>query len=289
MAPDSLNIQWYPGHMTKTQRAIEADLKLVDAVVEILDARIPVSSRNPMIDSLTKGKKRLIVLNKSDLSQPEGNRRWTAHYRAKGYEVVELNALSGKGIAGLAPALRRLLEDKIERDRARGMNKSLRAMILGIPNVGKSSLINRLTKTAKTKVADRPGVTRGKQWISIEGNIDLLDTPGILWPKFEDETVSLHLAFTGAIKDDILDVEEIACRLLGTLKQIRPEALAERYRFDPCGFEGSYDMLEELGRQRGFLATGGSVNTERAARILLDEFRAGKLGTFTLEFPEESE
>lgn len=285
---DALNIQWYPGHMTKTRRMIEADLKLVDAVVEIVDARIPISSRNPMIDELTKGKKRLIALNKSDLSQPEGNRQWTAYFRSKGDETVELNALSGKGVPALAPALRSLLSDKIARDRARGMNKPLRAMVLGIPNVGKSSLINRLAKASKTRVADKPGVTRGKQWISIDGNIDLLDTPGILWPKFEDAQVSLHLAFTGAIKDDVIDVEEVACRLLECLADLRPQALADRYQLENAADRPGYELLESLGRARGFLIAGGEINTERAARILLDEFRAGKLGAFTLEFPPEA-
>lgn len=280
-----MNIQWYPGHMTKTRRMIEADLKLVDAVVEIIDARIPVSSRNPMMDEMTRGKKRLIALNKSDLSDPAANRQWMAHFKAQEYEVLELNALTGKGISELSPALRRLLADKLERDRARGMNKPLRAMVLGIPNVGKSSFINRLAKSAKTKVADRPGVTRGKQWIRIDGNIDLLDTPGILWPKFEDETVSLHLAFTGAIKDDIMDVEELACRLLTLLARIAPQAVEGRYGFSvDAGSEG-YQLLEQLGEARNFRISGGGVDTERAARILLDEFRGGRLGRFTLELP----
>ena len=284
---DSLNIQWFPGHMTKTRRMIEANLKQVDAVMEIVDARIPVSSRNPLIDELTKGKKRLIVLNKCDLSQPEGNRLWSDYFSARGYAVLQLNALSGKGVSAIAPALRRLLQDKIERDAQRGMNKPLRVMVLGIPNVCKSSLINRLAKAAKTRVADRPGVTRGKQWIAIDGNIDLLDTPGILWPKFEDPLVSLHLAFTGAIKDDVTDVEEIACRLLELLAQHYPQVLAERYKLSQAEGKPGYELLEQLGRARGFLLPGAQIDTERAARILLDEFRSGKLGAFTLEFPPE--
>ena len=279
--------------MTKTRRMIEANLKQVDAVMEIVDARIPVSSRNPLIDELTKGKKRLIVLNKCDLSQPEGNRLWSDYFSARGYAVLQLNALSGKGVSAIAPALRRLLQDKIERDAQRGMNKplrvhaALRVMVLGIPNVGKSSLINRLAKAAKTRVADRPGVTRGKQWIAIDGNIDLLDTPGILWPKFEDPLVSLHLAFTGAIKDDVTDVEEIACRLLELLAQHYPQVLAERYKLSQAEGKPGYELLEQLGRARGFLLPGAQIDTERAARILLDEFRSGKLGAFTLEFPPE--
>ncbi|MBQ2697082.1 MAG: ribosome biogenesis GTPase YlqF [Clostridia bacterium] len=278
-------IQWFPGHMTKTRRMIESDLKLVDAVVELLDARTPKSSQNPLIEELTKGKKRLVVLNKSDLADPAANRLWMAHFKAQRAEVVELNAVTGKGVPSLAPALRRLLKEKIERDQARGMNKPLRAMVLGIPNVGKSSLINRLAKASKVKVADRPGVTRGKQWIRMEGNIDLLDTPGILWPKFEDSEVSLHLAFTGAIKDDVMDVEEIACLLLERLSRLNPSALTARYKLEPDPEQPGYELLTKLGRNRGFLISGGEIDTERAARILLDEFRGGKLGQVTLELP----
>lgn len=286
---DSLNIQWFPGHMTKTRRMIEANLKQVDAVMEIVDARIPVSSRNPLIDELTKGKKRLIVLNKCDLSQPEGNRLWSDYFSARGYAVLQLNALSGKGVSAIAPALRRLLQDKIERDAQRGMNKPLRVMVLGIPNVGKSSLINRLAKAAKTRVADRPGVTRGKQWIAIDGNIDLLDTPGILWPKFEDPLVSLHLAFTGAIKDDVVDMEELACYLMDYLGQRYAPVLEERYKIDVQPEDSGYDLLEKAGRKRGFLMRGAQVDTQRMARVLLDEFRGGKLGRFTLETVEDAQ
>lgn len=286
---DSMNIQWFPGHMTKTRRMIEANLKQVDAVMEIVDARIPISSRNPLIDELTKGKKRLIVLNKCDLSQPEGNRLWSDYFSACGYAVLQLNALSGKGVSAIAPALRRLLQDKIERDAQRGMNKPLRVMVLGIPNVGKSSLINRLAKAAKTRVADRPGVTRGKQWIAIDGNIDLLDTPGILWPKFEDPLVSLHLAFTGAIKDDVIDMEELACFLMDYLSRRYAPVLAERYKIEVEPEDSGYDLLEKAGRKRGFLMRGAQVDTQRMARVLLDEFRGGKLGRFTLETVEDAQ
>ncbi len=266
--------------MTKTRRMIEADLKQVDAVVEILDARIPISSQNPLIDELTSHKKRLVLLNKSDLASPEGNAAWTKHFEGLGYSVLSINALNGRGVNKLAPKLAEILADKLARDLARGMKKPQRAMILGIPNVGKSSLINRLAGSQKAKVADRPGVTRGKQWIRL-GTVDLLDTPGILWPKFEDEKVALHLAYTGAIKDDILDVEDIACRLI---KELSPEAVKSRYNIEDFDREG-FELLEELGRSRGFLAQGGVINTERAARILLDEYRAGKLGSMTLEWP----
>ncbi|NLT58449.1 MAG: ribosome biogenesis GTPase YlqF [Clostridiales bacterium] len=274
--------------MTKTRRMIEADLRLVDAVVEIIDARIPESSRNPMIPELVRGKKRLVVLNKSDLSDPAANRRWMRHFEGLGCAAIELNALTGQGVGAIAPALRRLLAEKVARDRARGMNKPLRAMVLGIPNVGKSSLINRLAKGAKAQVADRPGVTRGKQWIRMAGNIDLLDTPGILWPKFEDEQVALHLAFTGAIKDDIMDLEEVACKLLAWLARQAPQALEARYGVQAApleGAQGAHDLLQDIGRARNLLMAGGVVDSGRAAVVLLDEFRGGKLGRFTLELP----
>ncbi|HWP79498.1 MAG TPA: ribosome biogenesis GTPase YlqF [Candidatus Acidoferrum sp.] len=277
-----MNIQWYPGHMTKTRRMIEADLKTVDAVVELLDARAPKSSQNPLIDKLTANKKRLVLLNKCDLASPEGNRAWAAYFEGLGRKVLLINAATGQGVGRIAPALAELLSEKLARDKARGMNKAQRAMVLGIPNVGKSSLINRLAGASKAAVADRPGVTRGKQWIRL-GAVDLLDTPGILWPKFEDETVALHLAYTGAIKDDVYDVEEVACRLL---KELPPEVIASRYSLSDFDRPG-HELLTELGRSRGFLMAGGAIDTERAARILLDEFRAGKLGAVTLEWPDD--
>ncbi|HWQ51310.1 MAG TPA: ribosome biogenesis GTPase YlqF [Terriglobales bacterium] len=277
-----MNIQWFPGHMTKTRRMIEADLKTVDAVVELLDARAPKSSQNPLIDELTRGKKRLVLLNKSDLASPEGNRAWAAHFEKRGHRVLFVNALAGHGVSKIAPALAELLSDKLARDKARGMNKAQRAMVLGIPNVGKSSLINRLAGASKAAVADRPGVTRGKQWIRL-GAVDLLDTPGILWPKFEDETVALHLAYTGAIKDDVIDAEEVACRLL---KELPEGVIASRYSLTDYDRPG-HELLTDLGRSRGFLMSGGAIDTERAARILLDEFRAGKLGAVTLEWPDD--
>lgn len=278
-----MNIQWFPGHMTKTRRMIEADLKQVDAVVELLDARAPKSSQNPLIDELTAKKKRLVLLNKSDLASPEGNKAWAAHFEKLGRKVLLINAVTGQGVGKIAPALAELLSEKLARDKARGMNKPQRAMVLGIPNVGKSSLINRLAGASKAAVADRPGVTRGKQWIRL-GAVDLLDTPGILWPKFEDETVALHLAYTGAIKDDVYDVEAVACRLL---KELPQEAIASRYNVSDFDRPG-HELLTALGRSRGFLMSGGAINTERAARILLDEFRAGKLGAVTLEWPDDT-
>jgi len=278
-----MNIQWFPGHMTKTRRMIEADLKQVDAVVELLDARVPKSSQNPLIDELTAKKKRLVLLNKSDLASPEGNKVWTAHFERLGRRVLLINAVTGQGVGKIAPALAELLSDKLARDKARGMNKSQRAMVLGIPNVGKSSLINRLAGASKAAVADRPGVTRGKQWIRL-GAVDLLDTPGILWPKFEDETVALHLAYTGAIKDDVYDVEAVACRLL---KELPEEAISLRYNLTDFDRPG-HELLTALGRSRGFLMPGGAIDTERAARILLDEFRGGKLGAVTLEWPNDT-
>ena len=286
---DHENIQWYPGHMTKTRRMIEADIKLVDAVMEVLDARLPLSSKNPMTDELTAGKTRLLVLNKVDLADPTVTMEWAQHFKNQhGLPSIELNAQNGKGVDALAPTLRRLLADRLERNAKRGMNKQLRVMVLGIPNVGKSSLLNRLARTAKTKVADRPGVTRGKQWITMGGGIDLLDTPGILWPKFEDRNVSLRLAFTGAIKDDVLDVEDIAIALLHWLACHESAALVARYPVStPLSTDGVV-LLQQVGSVRNLLMKGGEVDLRRTASILLDEFRAGKLGRISLERPESA-
>lgn len=283
-----MNIQWYPGHMTKTRRMIAEQIKNVDAVCEILDARIPVSSRNPDVDELTAGKPRLVVLNRVDQADPEATRRWAAFFQTRGYAVLETNAKGGAGTQRFAAAVRELLADKLRAYAEKGQaGRVIRVMILGIPNVGKSTFINRVAGRNTAKTEDRPGVTRSKQWVPVDGRMELLDTPGILWPKFEDQSVGLNLAYTGAVKDEILDAEELACHLIAYLGAHYPQALAERYRIDPEEGEGGYKLLEKAGRKRGFLISGGEIDTERMAKILLDEFRAGKLGRFTLEGPED--
>ena len=286
---DKMNIQWYPGHMTKTRRQIEADLKQVDAVCEIVDARIPISSRNPDIDSICGNKPRVIVLNRMDLADPAATKQWAAYFKGKGMTVVCTDCKSRKGIADFAPAVRSACKEKIERDKARGMNRAVRLMVVGIPNVGKSTLINQISGRKGAKAENRPGVTRGKQWVTVDSTLQLLDTPGILWPKFEDPKVGLMLAATGAVKEDVLDLEELACRLMQLLWQYYPEAIRERYGVqapdEECAFPG-YDLLMQAGRKRGFLLRGNEINTERMAKVLVDEYRSGKLGRFTLEMPE---
>ena len=285
---DKMNIQWYPGHMTKTRRQIEADLKQVDAVCEIVDARIPVSSRNPDIDSICGNKPRVIVLNRIDLADPAATKKWSAFYKSKGYSVVCTDCKSRKGIADFNPAVRSACKEKIERDQARGMNRPVRLMVVGIPNVGKSTLINQVSGRKGAKAENRPGVTRGKQWVTVDAGLQLMDTPGILWPKFEDPEVGMMLAYTGAVKEGIIDIEELACRLMELLHKFYPQTLKERYKVEaPDGTPG-WELLEMAGRARGFLMARAEVNTERMAKVLLDEFRSGKLGKFTLEMPEES-
>ena len=291
-----MNIQWYPGHMTKTRRMIADQIKNVDAVCEILDARIPISSRNPDVDELTVGKPRLVVLNRVDQADPEATKKWAAHFRAKGYAVLESDAKDGMGTAKFAGAIRELLADKLRAYAEKGMvGRVVRVMILGIPNVGKSTFINKVAgrKTAKTE--DRPGVTRSKQWVPIDKGLELLDTPGILWPKFEDQSVGLNLAFTGAVKDDILDIETLGCHLMSYLGECYPGALKNGYKLpsvpereeEENDVAYGYRLLEAAGKKRGFLISGGEVDTERMAKILLDEFRGSKLGRFTLERPED--
>ena len=287
---DKMNIQWYPGHMTKTRRQIEADLKQVDAVCEIVDARIPMSSRNPDIDSICGNKPRVIVLNRMDLADPAATKQWADYFKKKGMTVVCTDCKSRKGIADFAPAVRNACKEKIERDKARGMNRAVRLMVVGIPNVGKSTLINQISGRKGAKAENRPGVTRGKQWVTVDSTLQLLDTPGILWPKFEDPQVGLMLAATGAVKEDVLDLEELACRLMQLLWNRYPEAIKERYGVEgvdeDCQFPG-YELLMQAGRKRGFLMRGNEINTERMAKVLVDEFRSGKLGKFTLEMPED--
>ena len=283
------NLSWFPGHMTKTKRMIASELPHMDAVCEILDARIPLSSRNPDVDDLTAGKPRLIVLNRADQADPAQTRRWSQYFRAKGWAVLEADAKGGVGTEKFAAAVRELLKEKLEAYAAKGqVGRVVRVMVLGIPNVGKSTFINKVAKRKTAKAEDRPGVTRSKQWVPVDATLELLDTPGILWPKFDDPEVGKRLAFTGAVKDDVLDIEELACYLMDYLAAHYADVLTERYKITVEDGDSGYDLLEKAGRKRGFLMRGAQVDTERMARILLDEFRGGKLGRFTLETVEDA-
>ena len=283
------NLSWFPGHMTKTKRMIASELPHMDAVCEILDARIPLSSRNPDVDDLTAGKPRLIVLNRADQADPAQTRRWSQYFRAKGWAVLEANAKGGVGTEKFAAAVRELLRDKLAAYAAKGqVGRVVRVMVLGIPNVGKSTFINKVAKRKTAKAEDRPGVTRSKQWVPVDATLELLDTPGILWPKFDDPEVGKRLAFTGAGKDDVLDIEELACYLMDYLAAHYADVLTERYKITVEDGDSGYDLLEKAGRKRGFLMRGAQVDTERMARILLDEFRGGKLGRFTIETVEDA-
>ena len=283
------NLSWFPGHMTKTKRMIASEIQHMDAVCEILDARIPLSSRNPDVDDLTAGKPRLIVLNRADQADPAQTRRWSQYFRAKGWAVLEANAKGGVGTEKFAAAVRELLKEKLEAYAAKGqVGRVVRVMVLGIPNVGKSTFINKVAKRKTAKAEDRPGVTRSKQWVPVDATLELLDTPGILWPKFDDPDVGKRIAFTGAVKDDVLDIEELACYLMDYLAAHYADVLTERYKITVEDGDSGYDLLEKAGRKRGFLMRGAQVDTERMARILLDEFRGGKLGRFTLETVEDA-
>ena len=275
--------------MTKTRRMVTAELGNMDAVCEIIDARIPLSSRNPDIDELTAGKRRIVVLNRVDQADPDMTKKWAAYFRSLGYAVIEVDAKSGAGVKQFAPAVRALLKDKLDAYEAKGqVGRVLRVMVLGIPNVGKSTFINKVSGRKTAKAEDRPGVTRGKQWVPVDRTLELLDTPGILWPKFEDPEVGIRLAFTGAIKDDVVDLEELAMRLMDYLGRNYPRAIFERYKVTVEDGDDGWALLQKAARRRGFLISGGEVDTERMSRILLDEFRGGKLGRFTLEtVPEE--
>ncbi len=280
-----MDVQWFPGHMTKTSREIIADLKLVDLIVELIDARIPFSSRNPELDHLTKGKPRLLVITKTDLADSTVTAQWEAYYREQGFICVTANAMSGQGINQVFGAAEQVLAEKIQRDREKGMvNRKIRMMVVGVPNVGKSSLINRLSGRSSTKTGDRPGVTRGKQWIRLKNGFELLDTPGILWLKFENRQVGLHLAFTGAIKDDVMDMEELACCLIGALRKHYADQLCDRYKLEQLE-SMDYEVLEQISKSRGFLVRGGEADTRRGAFVLLDEFRGAVLGKISLERP----
>ena len=280
-------IQWYPGHMTKTKRRIEQDLKLVDAVAEIIDARIPISSRNPDIADLTSGKPRVVLLNKCDMADSRSTDKWVSFLSRENVRAIPVDCKSGRGVDKFVPVLTELLSDRIESYKAKGMvNPTMRVMIVGIPNVGKSTFINRIAKKSKATAADRPGVTRGNQWFTVGKGFEMLDTPGVLWPRFDDQTVGEHLAFTGAIKSEVMDTELLAVRLLDLLKELKTPEFMERFKLSEEDSEQpSYEVLEKIARNRGMLISGGAVDTERAAYMLLDEFRAAKLGRITLEKP----
>jgi ribosome biogenesis GTPase A len=285
---EEMTIHWFPGHMTKARRMITSQVKLVDAVCEIIDARIPLSSRNPDVDELVGGKPRLIILNRIDQADPGLSKRWSAYFRAQGHAVLETDAKRGRGTGGFTAAVRGLLKEKIAAWEAKGqVGRPIRTMIIGIPNVGKSSFINRVARRKVAETSDRPGVTRGKQWITLENGFELLDTPGILWPRFDSQEVGENLAITGAVKDEVLDRETLAANLMVRLRAHCPEKVLERYKFEPTEEMTGFDMLETAARKRGFLISGGECDLERMAAVLLDEFRGGKLGRITLEAPPE--
>ena len=279
-------INWFPGHMVKTKREIQNNLKLVDAVIEIRDARIPKSSKNPDIDTLCAGKPRVILLNKSDLTDPKVTKAWKDSLTNDETIVLEVNALKGEGLNAIKPALLKLLKEKHDRLKAKGLAKiTTRAMVVGIPNVGKSTFINKMAKNNIAKTGDRPGVTKNKQWIKTKLGIELMDTPGVLWPKFEDEIVGLNLAFTGAIKDEIMDTEELALKLVERLQETNPEELMTRYKLTELD-ENPLDNLDAIARKRGAIMSGNQIDYNRIAGIILDEFRGGKIGKISLEKPE---
>lgn len=288
---DIKTIQWFPGHMAKTRRAITANLKLVDAVVELIDARAPMSSRNPEIDTLTAQKPRIVLLNKCDLADADATAAWVNFLKSGNLTALAVDCKSGKGLNKFMPTLKStVLSELMEKRERSGMSGApIRMMILGIPNVGKSSLINRLAGSKRTKVEDRPGVTRTKQWVKLQDNTELLDMPGVLWPKFEDQSSAIRLAFTGAISDDILDIETLAMKLLSFLAESYPQSLTERYKIEFDTNDDGLSLLEKVGRKRGMVISGGEINTERAAITVLDEFRSGKLGRITLELPTARE
>ena len=285
-----MNIQWYPGHMTKTRRMIAENLKYVDVVAEVIDARIPIASRNPDIDDLVGTKPRVVILNRADQADPAASKLWGEYFRSQGMSVLECDARTGAGVKQFSPVMRGALREQIAKWKEKGqVGRPVRAMVVGIPNVGKSTFINKVAKKKSAKAGDRPGVTRGKQWVTVDQGLELLDTPGILWPKFEDQTIALHLAFTGAVRDAIMDVETLGCHLMELLAQRKPEAVTDRFKFVPAEGMTGWELLEMGARKRGFLISGGEVDLERMANILLDEFRGGKMGRITLELPEDLE
>jgi ribosome biogenesis GTPase A len=282
-----MTVQWYPGHMAKTRRMIQENLKMVDLVVEIIDARIPISSRNPDLDELLGEKPRLILLNRADQADPRMNAVWSEYFRKNGSSVLQTDCKTGAGVKQFSGVIRNILKDRIAHWEERGqVGRPIRIMVVGVPNVGKSTFINRVAQRKAAAAENRPGLTRGKQWVTVDAGLELLDTPGILWPKFEDQSVGLDLAFTGAVKDTIMDLETLASHLMALLAERYPETIANRYKIEVTPDMQGWELLEAAGRKRGFLISGGEVDTERMSRILLEEFRSGKLGRFTLESPD---
>lgn len=280
-----MHFQWYPGHMTKARRMMQENIKLIDLVIELVDARIPLSSRNPDIDELGRQKSRLILLNKADLAENKWNDAWIAYFKEKGYLAVKVNSKKGGGIKGIQSVIHEACKEKIERDRKRGiLNRPVRAMVVGIPNVGKSTFINTLAGKACAKTGNKPGVTKGKQWIRLNKGVELLDTPGILWPKFEDQEVGMKLAFIGSIKDEILNTEELAAEFLKFMQQHYPEIVAKKYEIDETG--DVYEVLGRIAKSRHCIVRGNELDLEKAASLLMDDFRSGRLGELTLEYPD---
>ncbi len=284
-----MNIQWFPGHMAKTRRQIEEKLKLIDVVVEVLDARIPMSSKNPDISEMTKQKPRIIVLNKADLADDNITKKWIEYYKRKGILACSADCSKGKGVAESINLVKQAIADKIAQNQEKGMNRAIKILVAGVPNSGKSSYINRLSGRASATVGDRPGVTRGQQWIRLKSGIELLDTPGILWPKFEDEQVGMHLAYTGAVKDEIMDIELLACKLAEFLNENYRELLCARYKLENTDGLKGYELVEYIGKKRGFVVSGGEIDFLRASNILIDEFRSTKIGKISIEKPEEKQ
>ena len=285
-----MTIQWYPGHMTKTRRMMQEQLKHVDLLCEIIDARIPVSSRNPDLDEIAKGKPRMVVMNRAGQADPFWNKAWMTYYKTRGIFALEVDSKTGAGIKGFPGAVRAMMQEKIAAFVKKGqVGRTIRAMVVGVPNVGKSTFINQVAGRKSAKAENRPGVTRGRQWVNLGSGLELMDTPGILWPKFEDEQVGLHLAFTGAVRDEVTDMESLACSLIELLANEYGAAVEARYKFRPDPDAPGHLLLEQAARGRGFLISGGQVDTERMANVLLDEFRGGKLGRITLEQPPAKE
>ena len=286
---DNLHINWYPGHMKKTKEMVQNNLKLVDVVIELLDARIPLSSKNPEIDKLAHNKPRVVVLNKSDLSDRAKLNKWISYYQSKGIKAIPVDTLKGSGVNKIVEECKNVTKEKMDALKEKGRKeRAIRVMIVGVPNVGKSSLINKLTGRKSTQTGDRPGVTKGKQWVRLKGNLELLDTPGILWPKFEDQKIALNLAFTIAIKDEILDIDTLGLKFIEKMSEIEPEKLKARYKLDSLGQE-PLETMEMIGRKRGFILGRNELDYTRIAKTVLNEFREGKLGQITLEVPEDIE
>lgn len=282
------NLQWYPGHMAKTRRLIEENLKYIDAVVEITDARVPLSGRNPCFDDIITSKPRIIIMNKTDLADPDISKEWSEYFKHIGLNVIPVSCESGLGIKELTSQIRNSLSERLQKDALRGVNRPIRIMMIGIPNVGKSTLINRISKKAAAKTGDRPGVTRSKQWVRLQNGLEMLDTPGILPPKFDNQQIAKKLAYTGAIRDEIIDCELLCCELLEFLRDNYPQKLIERYKIDTnISDKQGYDLLLLIGKRRGCVISGGEIDTQRASAIILDEFRSAKIGRITLERPKK--